>query len=97
MYVGSEKPLLGDSVKYYYCLRRLTCVKQISIKKQIIWNRNICIDGKPIYIKSWCTSGIRCIEDLLNVNLKFLTLSEMKEKYNFEFPFTTYYGILRAI
>ena len=44
-----------------------------------------------------CTSGIRCIEDLLNVNLKFLTLSEMKEKYNFEFPFTTYYGLLRAI
>ena len=29
--------------------------------------------------------------------LKFLTLSEMKEKYNFEFPFTTYYGLLRAI
>ena len=46
-------------------------------------NRNICIDGKPIYIKSWCISGIRCIEDLLHVNLKFLTLSEMKEKYNF--------------
>ena len=70
--------------------------KQIPIKKQIIWNnRYICIDGKPIYIKSWCTSGIRCIEDLLNVNFKFLTLSEMKEKYNFEFPFTTYYGLLR--
>ena len=64
----------------------------------IYWNnRNICIDGKPIYIKSWCTSGIRCIEDLLNVNFKFLTLSEMKEKYNFEFPFTTYYGLLRAM
>ena len=40
-----------------------------------------------------------CIEDLLhvNVNFKFLTLSEMKEKYNFEFPCTTYYSLLRAI
>ena len=85
-------------LNYWHDFRRLTCDKQISIKKQIIWNnRIICIDGKPIYIKSWCTSGIRCIEDLLNVNLKFLTLSEMKEKYNFEFPFTTYYGLLRAI
>ena len=86
-------------LNYWHDFRRLTCDKQISIKKQIIIgnNRNICIDGKPIYIKSWCTSGIRCIEDLLNVNLKFLTLSEMKEKYNFEFPFTTYYGLLRAI
>ena len=71
---------------------------KFQLKKQIIWNnRNICIDGKPIYIKSWCISGIPCIEDLLNVNLKFLALSEMKEKYNFEFPFTTYYGLLRAI
>ena len=61
------------------------------LKKQIMWNnRNICIDGNPIYIKSWCIGGIGCIEDLLNVNLKFLALSEMKEKYNFEFPFTTY-------
>ncbi|CAH3180843.1 unnamed protein product, partial [Porites lobata] len=42
-----------------------------------------------------CTSGIRCIEDLLNI--RPCTLSEMKEKYNFEFPFTTYYGLLRAI
>ena len=75
-----------------------TCDKQISIKKKKIWNnRNICIDGKPIYIKSWCISGIRCIQDLWNVNLKFLTLSEMKEKHNFKFPFTTYYGLLRAI
>ena len=46
--------------------RALTCDKQILIKKQIIWNnRNICIDGKPFYIKSWCRSGIRCIEDLI--------------------------------
>ena len=85
-------------LNYCHDFRKLTCDKQISIKKQIIWNnRNICIDGKPISIKSWCISGIRCIEDLLNVNLKFLTLSEMKEKYNFEFSFTTYYGLLRAI
>ena len=59
--------------------------------------RNICIDGKPIYTKSWCINGIRCIEDLLSVNLKFLALSEVKEKYNFEFPFNTYYGLSRAL
>ena len=74
-------------LNYWHDFRRLTCDKQISIKKQIIWNNRI--EGKPIYIESWCTSGIRCIEGLLSVNLKFLTLSEMKEKYNFEFPFIT--------
>ena len=79
-------------------VRTITITSKLPLKKQIIWNnRNICIDGKLISIKSWCISGIRCIEDLLNVNLKFLTLSEMEEKYNFEFPFTTYYGLLRAI
>ena len=52
-------------LNHWHDFRRLTCDKQISIKKEIIWNnRNICIDGKPIYIKSWCISGIRCIEDL---------------------------------
>ena len=67
-------------------------------EKQIIWNnRNIRIDGKPIYIKSWCIKGILCIEDLLNVNFKFLALSEMKGKYNFEFPFATYHGLSGAI
>ena len=33
-------------LNYWHDFRRLTCDKQISIKKQIIWNnRNICIDG----------------------------------------------------
>ena len=31
------------------------------------------------------------------IDIRFLALSEMKEKYNFKFPFTTYYGLLRAI
>ena len=34
---------------------------------------------------------------LLDDNLEFVTLSEMKEKYSFEFAFTTYYGLLNAI
>ena len=28
------------------------------------------------------------------IDIRFLALSEMKEKYNFKFPFTTYYGLL---
>ena len=42
-------------LNYWHDFRTLTCDKQIPItwNKQIIWNnRNICIDGKPIYIKS---------------------------------------------
>ena len=27
------------------------------------------------------------------IDIRFLALLEMKEKYNFEFPFTTYYGL----
>ena len=85
-------------LNYWYDLRCLTCDKEISIRKQIIWNnRNIRIDGKSIFINSWYVNGIHCIEDLLDENLKFLPLSEMKQKYNLEFPFTTYYGLLKAI
>ena len=69
--------------------------KQQQQQQQLIWNnRKIYMYRfKPIYIKSWCKNGIRSIEDLLNVNLKFIALSEMKEKYNLDFPFTTYYGL----
>ena len=31
------------------------------------------------------------------IDIRFLALLEMKEKYNFEFPFITYYGLIRAI
>ena len=53
---------LENLPEFYHAI---TCDKQISIKKKTIWNnRNICIDGNPIYIKSWCIRGIRCIQDL---------------------------------
>ena len=94
---------LENLQEFYHATLNQWHDKKISIKnknktKQITWiNRNVRIDRKPIYIKSWCIKGIRCIEDLLNVNVTFLALSEMKGKYNFECPFTSYYGLLRAI
>ena len=80
---------------HWHDFRRLTSDQQISIKKiiTIFNNHNKRIDGKPIYINSWCINGIRCVEDLvIDDNLRFLALSERREKCNFEFPFTTYYG-----
>ena len=98
-YGGLQFPEFYHAIlNHWHDFRRLTCDKKISMKEQIIWNNpNTCSDGKPIYIKSWCINGIRCTEDLINVNLKFRALSEMKEKYNFKFPSATYYGLLRAI
>ena len=69
-----------------------------SIDAEIIWNnRNIKIDGKPIFYNSWFRKGIIRLRDLLNENHNFLSLVELKEKFNFVTPFTTYYGLIKAI
>ena len=69
-----------------------------SIDAEIIWsNRNIKIVGKPIFYNSWFKKGIIRLRDLLNENYNFLSLVELKEKFNFVTPFTTYYGLIKAI
>ena len=43
------------------------------------------------------SSTIIRLRDLLNENYNFLSLVELKEKFNFVTPFTTYYGLIKAI
>ena len=65
---------------------------------EIIWNKkNIKIDGKPFFYNSWFKKGIIHINDLLNENYNFLSLDDLNEKFNLITPFTTYYGVIKAI
>ena len=68
------------------------------MENHIIWNnRDIIVDGKPIFYSSWFTNGIIRIKDLLDEGLKFLTLADLEAKFNLEVPFITFLGILNAI
>ena len=85
-------------LSYWQSFKPLTFNEHTPIKEYIIWNnRNIVLDGKPIFINSWHRKGICYIKDLLYKDHSFLSLTDMKERYNFEIPFTTYYGLLKAI
>ena len=47
--------------------------------------------------QSCIINGIIHIKDLLNEDSKFLSLADLKAKFNLDVPFTTYYGLLNAI
>ena len=67
-------------------------------QNQIIWNNsNILVDGKPILYNSWLINGIMYIKDLLAEDKNFLSLADLKAKFNLNVPLTTYYGVLNAI
>ena len=67
-------------------------------QNQIIWNnRNSLVDGKPIMYKAWLKKGIIHIKDLINEDSNFLSLTDLKAKFNLEVPFTVYYGLVNAI
>ena len=78
-------------LSYWQSFKLLTFNEHTSVKDYIIWNnRNIVLDGKPIFMSSWYRKGICYIKDLLNYNHTFLSPTDLKERYDFEIPFTTY-------
>ena len=72
--------------------------KEIPVCDQIIWNnRNIRLDGKTIFINEWYNKGIIYIQDLLNADFNFLSLTRFKEKFIVQCPFTIHYDLINAI
>ena len=72
--------------------------EEIPVYDQIIWNnRNIRLDGKTIFINEWYKKGIIYIQDLLNADFNFLSLTGFKENFRVQYPFTIYYGVINAI
>ena len=72
--------------------------KEIPVYDRIIWNnRDIRLDGKTIFINEWYSKGIIYLQDLLNADLNFLSLTEFKENFRVQCPFTIYYGLINAI
>ena len=61
-----------------------------------IWNnKDITIEGKSLYWKSWSERGVYFVHDLKN-NGKYLSYEEFKTKYNIEVNFIYYCQILSA-
>ena len=66
--------------------------KMLCTKKTIVWNnRDIKIDNKTIFFRTWFDKGVYTLKDLLDQNLDFLTYEEFKLRYQLQTNFLTYY------
>ena len=69
-----------------------------NVPDKIIWNnQNIVTNGKSIFYSSWFNKDIISIRSLMTEYNQFLSLSELRQKFNLEIPFTLYYGLVSAI
>ena len=69
-----------------------------SISEEIIWNnRNILINGKPLFNKSWFDKNILKIKDLLQHDDNFLSFKNFCDKFKLKTPFTFYFGHVSTI
>ena len=49
------------------------------IENEILWNNHeVTIGGKSVF---WCDAGVTTLPDILDKEGKFLTFTELKEKY----------------
>ena len=60
-------------------------------------NRDILVDGKPLFIREWFIKGIHTIQQLFNENGQYLTFQEFQAKYHCNTNFLQFYQILSAI
>ena len=50
-----------------------------------------------VFYKNWFTHNIIPLDDLLNEHRNVYKFHEFKAKYNFDVPFTVFYGLIDAI
>ena len=80
-------------LKYWQDYKLLMPGNRIPPEHEIIWNnQNILVDKKSLFYKNWFHHDIVQVQDLLNVNREFLSLSDFKQKLNIDTPFTLYHG-----
>ena len=60
-------------------------------------NKDILVDGKPIFLNEWFRKGIVSINELLNETGNLLTFQEFRDKYSCESNFLQYYQVVSAI
>ena len=54
-------------------------------------NKDILVDGKPIFLNEWFKKGILSINDLWNESGNVLTFHEFRDKYSFKSNILRYY------
>ena len=67
------------------------------LSSSIWYNANIKVGKKSVLYKTWERHGIKYVNDLLDSNGVFLSLSSIQNNYKIKINFIQCYGIKRAI
>ena len=85
-------------LQYWFEFKDVQNNKMPCTKKTIVWNnKDIKIDNKTIFFRTWFDKGVYTLKDLLDKNLDFLTYEEFKLRYQLQTNFLTYCGVINAI
>jgi len=92
-YFKDFPPFYKKILDFFNELRTLYSYDQ---KRELVLfnNKDVLVDGKPIFLSEWFKKGILSINDLLNVSGNFLTFHEFRDKYSCESNFLQYYQVL---
>ena len=60
-------------------------------------NKEILIEGKPLFLRDWFNKGILSIQDLLDDACNILSYQEFNNKYSCKSNFLQYYQVISAI
>ena len=60
-------------------------------------NKEIFVEGKPLFLRDWFTKDILSIQDLLDDAGNILAYQEFNNKYSCKSNFLQYYQVIRAI
>ena len=60
-------------------------------------NKEILVEGKPLFIREWFNKGVISIQDLLNDFGCIMSYVEFKNKYSCQSNFLQYYQVISAI
>ena len=67
-------------------------------RKFILWNnKEITIEGKTLFWKTWFEKGIYLVQDLLDQDGKFLSLQDFQSKFGLRVNYLHYFQIIAAI
>ena len=93
----SDLPLFYKKILVFF--NELKTLYSYDQKQELILfnNKDILVDGKPIFLSEWFRKGILSINELLNETGNVLTFQEFRDKYSCESNFLQYYQVVSAI
>ena len=95
--IDSSLPLFYKEMLEYF--QELVNIYDLDQRRKfVLWNnREIKIEGKTLFWKTWFEKGIFLVQDLLNEDGKFLSLQEFQDKFDLEINFLQYFQMIAAI